>query len=283
MRRALSLLFGCYCFLFPYVCVAGAQADATASSKAASLSGEWRWEHDGSTFTLVLKQTGNKLSGHHDSSSSNGARVDTVAPDAAPSIEGTVSGNIANVHFKSGYSDARGNATLTLEDGKLHWKIGKVSGGEYWLPEDAILARAGSGEQGTVQPGDLTGVWQITDGMAAGWSDAYQFFADHKFIFHASQMKLSERQRSSSGTWNLEKDKLTLVVSEVTEIVGGAPANDGTEYSDEIIGGKEIKHPATGIMVFDVKKMPRSATGYPSLMLGSTQIWRFSENPFDYH
>lgn len=286
-RFFLPILLCCVFELASGVSAQSVQASASigASNEASTnFGGEWHWEHADSDFTLTLEQHGTNLTGRHEAVAMQGGRVDSVEPEDPPSIQGTVSGNSATVHFSSGYSDATGTARLTLQGDKLQWKILSSEGGEHWLPDTALLVRAGSGQQGSVKPGDLVGVWQVMEGMAAGWADAYQFFADNKFVFHTSQMNLKERLRSYSGTWHLEKDMLKLTIREETRIVGGAPRNDGTEWSDEIAGGKEqraaLKSQRT--QDFELKRMPASSSGYPSLMLGKTQIWRHRVNPFEY-
>jgi hypothetical protein len=73
----------------------------------------------------------------------NATRIDAMIPeDGNPSIFGIVQGKTARVKFQSGYSEATGEALLTLKDeNTLDWKILNVTDGEIYIPGEAILKR----------------------------------------------------------------------------------------------------------------------------------------------
>jgi hypothetical protein len=107
-------------------------------------TGAWNGPNsDDYTFGFDLKQVGDQVTGYHNAVARHGNRVDAVLPeDGPPSITGTVSGKVAQVHFRSGYKeDAGGDAVMTLQrDGSLSWKITNSTGG-HWLPESMVLQR----------------------------------------------------------------------------------------------------------------------------------------------
>lgn len=111
-------------------------------SLADPFSGTWRWKHGDEALTLVLEQSGSKLTGRHAAIGKGGMRVDEVQPGQPPSIEGTVQGDTAQVTFHSAYpgSDATGRATLRLKGGVLYWHVVESTGEEY-LPDSAQLKR----------------------------------------------------------------------------------------------------------------------------------------------
>ena len=92
-----------------------------------------------SSFTLELTQTGNHIEGYHTAIAHRGNRIDAILPkEGKPSITGDVIAGVAHISFRSGYSDATGEATLTLNGNKLEWKITRSSGAHY-LPTTCIL------------------------------------------------------------------------------------------------------------------------------------------------
>ncbi|HEX3046284.1 MAG TPA: hypothetical protein VHY08_16120 [Bacillota bacterium] len=118
--------------------------DVTVPVNAADLSGEWS---NNSVkfyfFSLTLTQTCDNLNGYHSGATANATRIDAVIPDDGnPSIFGTVQGKSAKVKFKSGYSEAAGEALITLKDADtLSWKIINVTDDEFYIPEEALLKR----------------------------------------------------------------------------------------------------------------------------------------------
>jgi hypothetical protein len=126
--------------IFLLVCLV-AFMNATAHG-APSFTGSWASKANGDfEFSLDLTQKGNRLEGYHTAVALHGRRIDAVLPsDGPPSVAGIISGGVAEVHFQSGYSDATGEATISLHGNKLEWKIIKSSGAHY-LPESCVLYR----------------------------------------------------------------------------------------------------------------------------------------------
>ncbi len=116
-------------------------ADASATEKR-GFAGSWFFSAgNAASFSLKLTQTGDRIQGYHTAIAHRGNRIDAVIPgEGKPSITGDIVGGDAHIRFHSGYSDATGEATLTLKDNKLEWKITKSSGAHY-LPSSSILHR----------------------------------------------------------------------------------------------------------------------------------------------
>ena len=112
-------------------------ACATDNSK---FTGRWgtKDKKDGD-FTIDLVQTDNQIQGYHSAVALHGNRIDAVLPEEGkPSIAGTVIDNIASVQFRSGYSSATGDATITHQNNKLVWTINSSTPGHYF-PGSAVL------------------------------------------------------------------------------------------------------------------------------------------------
>ena len=131
MRSILTILF----FLTPMI------AGSSATGKEA-FTGSWDFNAgNASSFSLELTQTGNRVQGYHTAIAHRGNRIDAVLPkEGKPSITGDVVAGVAHIHFRSGYSDATGDATLTLKGNKVEWTITRSSGAHY-LPASCILRR----------------------------------------------------------------------------------------------------------------------------------------------
>jgi hypothetical protein len=115
--------------------------DAAANEKG-GFTGSWVSKADDAiVFSLDLTQAGSRIKGYHIAVAHHGNRIDAVMPDdGRPSITGAVSRGVAHLRFRSGYSEATGEATITLHGNKLEWKITKSSGIHY-LPTSSILYR----------------------------------------------------------------------------------------------------------------------------------------------
>jgi hypothetical protein len=111
-------------------------------SSSKPFEGVWSWTSQRSAFNLTLKQSGTHITGRHSAVAQNGNRIDDDSdPRDKPSISGTVKGNRATVQFASSYTEgAGGDAELTLEHNRLHWRILK-SHGQHYFPDTAILSR----------------------------------------------------------------------------------------------------------------------------------------------
>ena len=98
-------------------------------------------ETENSSFYLELVQKGSHIAGYHICIVLHSHRTDAVLPtEGEPSIQGNVSGNMAHVKFRSGYSDATGEATILIQGDTIFWKITKSSPGHYF-PKNEVLYR----------------------------------------------------------------------------------------------------------------------------------------------
>jgi|ERR1700736_905869 hypothetical protein len=131
MRSLLAILFSLTLLL----------ANSSGASKK-PFAGVWDFNAgNASSFTLELTQAGNHIEGYHTAIAHRGNRIDAILPkEGKPSITGDVVAGVAHIHFRSGYSDATGEATLTLKGNKLEWEITRSSGAHY-LPTSCILRR----------------------------------------------------------------------------------------------------------------------------------------------
>ncbi len=128
---------------------------------AAGFSGGWLYRKDGYSFSLVLRQQGKSIVGHHCAVTKNATRIDCSSdeetdrglaePDGSfsnPSITGTVEGDIATVRFESSYgvdslmNPITGTATMRLHDGTIDWTITDFTPGDFYLPMKATLRRS---------------------------------------------------------------------------------------------------------------------------------------------
>lgn len=113
------------------------------SMKQSNFQGKWDWveSDDNHGFTLELFVKGNKIEGYHNAFFQGGNRIDGGS-SGDNTLNGTVSGNVAEVTFISTYCGecSKGTAKITLNGNKLEWKIIKApEGGEYWIPQLAIM------------------------------------------------------------------------------------------------------------------------------------------------
>jgi len=117
------------------------------STNPADFSGTWSWSSDSSYFDLTLQIQGNKLEGYHEAGLMDGSRIDAVLPDEAPSVSGTISGNMANIAIRSGYSpDVNYQVNLTLTDAdQAEWIVTVSMVGETWIPHKCLLRRQSAG------------------------------------------------------------------------------------------------------------------------------------------
>lgn len=96
------------------------------------------WDDPSTFFVLELYQDGLSVYGKHSVVGQNGAKID--APDA--SIEGTLSGTVATVTFRSSFTISTGTAEITYVDANtIKWKIIAPPDGEFYLPMEATLTR----------------------------------------------------------------------------------------------------------------------------------------------
>ncbi|MDR1600979.1 MAG: DUF4431 domain-containing protein [Tannerella sp.] len=100
---------------------------------------DWKDTDNDESFTLVLKQSGNKITGGHRASDMLGRESYTN------SISGTVSSGVAYLVCYSGDCTLK-TTVKQLSNGQIEWKVTGVTGqGEYYVPQKAIMKKKQSG------------------------------------------------------------------------------------------------------------------------------------------
>ena len=94
------------------------------------------------TFTLKLKQYGNKLSGDYIAVALDGRRID-FDEDGGNKIIGVINGNTADVQFESGSWGGKGRAKITHMGNRLMWEIAETTKPDFWCPKKVILVKKG--------------------------------------------------------------------------------------------------------------------------------------------
>jgi len=112
-------------------------------AEKSGFTGSWSaQESPDFSFSLILTQVGDKITGYHIAIAHHGNRIDAVLPkEGDPSIIGTISKGIAHVRFKSGYSDATGEAQIVFKKDLLEWSIIQKSPGDCYIPQTSTLYR----------------------------------------------------------------------------------------------------------------------------------------------
>lgn len=104
----------------------------------ADFSLDGHWEDAATGFSLDLYQDWKNIYGHHTVVAQGGNKIDTLDV----SINGSLQGQVANVQFKSSFTDDVGEAQITYIDvNTISWKIITPPQGEYYLPAEATLTR----------------------------------------------------------------------------------------------------------------------------------------------
>jgi hypothetical protein len=89
-----------------------------------------------------MSTNGGIICGYHLATMGLHAKVDEGDLDGkGPSIFGKLEKYGAVVHFRSAVTGEVGDATLTLQDGQIHWEITKNSPSLNWFPIRAVLSR----------------------------------------------------------------------------------------------------------------------------------------------
>ena len=135
---------------------------------------------------------------------------------------------------------------------------------------------------------DIVGVWQAERyDEAAAWPDAYQFFADYKFVFNFSQYDGSKRILRIVGTYKIENGTLLLQIESTVEAVGGyltrstitslSDSWELTDYSVQIVK-QTNKEP-------EVVKLKQCEGTYPKecLLLGGRKYFRMDKDATKYN
>jgi hypothetical protein len=113
------------------------------------------WEDAASAFSLDLSQTGEKIQGRHEVVAQQGNKIDSLDK----SIEGSVQGNTATVHFQSSFATSIGTAQITFVDqNTIFWKVTTPPDGEYYLPVEATLIKKNPvSDSSPAKSGTITG------------------------------------------------------------------------------------------------------------------------------
>ena len=122
-------------------------AVADLHGKEIDFSGSW--DYDGitdidvgepaqCTFTITLKQNGNKISGDYTAIALDGNKIDD-----GNKIVGAISGNTADVQFESESWGGKGHAKITRMGNKLMWEITETTKPGFWCPKKVILVKKG--------------------------------------------------------------------------------------------------------------------------------------------
>jgi len=94
------------------------------------------------TFTVILKQKGNKISGEYEAVALNGNRID-IDEEGGNKITGVINGNIADVQFESASWGGKGNAKITHLGNKIMWEVTKIVKPDVWCPKKVVLVKEG--------------------------------------------------------------------------------------------------------------------------------------------
>jgi hypothetical protein len=113
------------------------------------------WEDAASGFSLNLSQTGETIQGGHEVVAQQGNKIDSLDK----SIEGSVQGNMATVHFQSSFATNAGTAQITFVDqNTFFWKVTTPPDGEYYLPAEATLTKKNpASDSSPAKSGTITG------------------------------------------------------------------------------------------------------------------------------
>jgi hypothetical protein len=130
----------------------------------------------------------------------------------------------------------------------------------------------------TRQP--LVGVWQASPSMAAGWGQTYRFFADGRFVYHASQMDCATRDVEQSGVWHWRRGRIALTITHQVWLQGGKlrPATGSCGTAQELVGARRV--------LIKRSRPLRKSLAYRPLRLdaqnnrlttqwGGTRFWKF--------
>jgi len=136
-----------------FLCVAG---PAIGQGTQSTFDGEWEivYPCEGATepylercqqgvrdvFNLSLIQQGRLVCGYHLVTGHLGNRVDEgdLGPPG-PSVNGTVSGNVAVLNYRSARTGETGQATLTRTGDTVVWHVSRPLPDDNWFPDDAVL------------------------------------------------------------------------------------------------------------------------------------------------
>lgn len=120
--------------------------------------------------------------------------------------------------------------------------------------------------------------------MGSGWSNAYRFYSDGRFVWHESQMARPTREPRRDGTWRVEGRRLVLTTTKRTVLVGGKLVFDPPLEQGQFVGARAvirtIDPPQRSI--HDIGQPTKAESGHLRLTIGKTTWWKHRDNPKDY-
>lgn len=135
----------------------------------------------------------------------------------------------------------------------------------------------------SVSKDDLVGVWQFSSPkIGGGVLESFKFFKDGRFVYTFDPVTDNKKIVSMKGTFRIDKNKLCLKVSSLTEVVGGDIVSGamGTDLDlfvvdKAIIKERKISLPneldALFITAIDVKGK--------SLMINNKKFFKLTSDP----
>ena len=136
----------------------------------------------------------------------------------------------------------------------------------------------------------IIGTWHGWFMVPSQLLDRYHFYDDWSYIYEYSNYDTEKRILSEMGTWNIENDKLTIIVNSKVTIEGGEktePSLQGDPNEYQIINGTiriveldipEIVEFRLGEAFIDKEGSP----GYWAMDFGGMTYWRLSPDPDAY-
>ncbi len=116
-------------------------AATVSAAPTATIDFTGHWEDASAAFSLDLSQNGQHVQGSHVVVAQQGNKIDSLDK----SIEGTIQGNTAVIHFQSSFTANSGAAQITFIDkNTISWKVTNPPEGEYYLPPEAKLVKTRS-------------------------------------------------------------------------------------------------------------------------------------------
>jgi hypothetical protein len=135
---------------------------------------------------------------------------------------------------------------------------------------------------------DIVGVWQAEAyDESAAWPDAYQFFADKRFVFNFSQYDGAKRILRINGTYSIANDSILLSIESTVEAIGGyltrsttTTLSDSWELEDYSV--QTIKQNNKESEVIRIRKCD---TSYPKecLIFAGRKYFRMDKDPTKYN
>jgi hypothetical protein len=88
----------------------------------------------------------------------------------------------------------------------------------------------------------FVGIWQASPSMAAGWNQTYRFFANGRFVYHASQMDCATRDIERRGNWHWQSGKIALKMTHQVWLQGGKfqPSTGSCGTAQELVGARRV-------------------------------------------